>query len=213
LDIVIWNLFGPILRSGGVCNLLFPVSQGQVCKTKLFVMTKIVDLQTYRTRALEQRGFGPWQKRFGESFDSKTRIVDLSDSTLYYLAQPGESSSIAYYEFIMGILDLGTASKFHYLGNRDQMMVVDIHLFLADQMRFEMMRRLEWIRSFEGGQYSLLDMVQEFEKIKTKCRQHPPILSKSNSDYATYTELTSGDKDVFIRRMLQEALDAFKERL
>ena len=181
--------------------------------TKLSAMPKIVDLQTYRTRALEQRGFGPWQKRFGESFDSKTRIVDLSDSTLYYLAQPGESSSIAYYEFIMGILDLGTASKFHYLGNRDQMMVVDIHLFLADQMRFEMMRRLEWIRSFEGGQYSLLDMVQEFEKVKTKCRQHPPILSKSNSDYATYTELTSGDKDVFIRRMLQEALDAFKERL
>ena len=181
--------------------------------TKLSAMTKIVDLQTYRTRALEQRGFGPWQKRFGESFDSKTRIVDLSDSTLYYLAQPGESSSIAYYEFIMGILDLGTASKFHYLGNRDQMMVVDIHIFLADQMRFEMMRRLEWIRSFEGGKYSLLDMVQEFEKVKTKCRQHPPILSKSNSDYATYTELTSGDKDVFIRRMLQEALDAFKERL
>ncbi len=181
--------------------------------TKLSAMPKIVDLQTYRTRALEQRGFGPWQKRFGESFDSKTRIVDLSDNTLYYLAQPGESSSVAYYEFIMGILDLGTASKFHYLGNRDQMMVVDIHLFLADQMRFEMMRRLEWIRSFEGGQYSLLDMVQEFEKVKTKCRQHPPILSKSNSDYATYTELTSGDKDVFIRRMLQEALDAFKERL
>jgi hypothetical protein len=113
----------------------------------------------------------------------------------------------------MGILDLGTASKFHYLGNRDQMRVVDIHLFLADQMRFEMMRRLEWIRSYEGGQYSLLDMVQGFEKVKTRCRQHPPILSESNSDYATYTELTSGDKDVFIRRMLQEALEAFKERL
>jgi hypothetical protein len=25
LDIEIWNLFGPILRSGGACNLLFPV--------------------------------------------------------------------------------------------------------------------------------------------------------------------------------------------
>jgi len=24
LDIVIWNLFDPILRSGGACNLLFP---------------------------------------------------------------------------------------------------------------------------------------------------------------------------------------------
>ena len=25
LDIEIWNLFGPILKSGGACNLLFPV--------------------------------------------------------------------------------------------------------------------------------------------------------------------------------------------
>ena len=176
-------------------------------------MTKVVDLQTYRIRALEQRGLGPWQKRFGESFDSTTRTVDLSDSTLYYLAQPGESSSIAYYEFIMGVLELGAAPKFQYLNNRDQMMVVDIHLFLADQIRFEMMRRLEWIRTLEGGQYSLLNMVQEFEKIKTKCRQNPPTLAERNPDYASYTQLTVGDKEVFIRRMLQEALDAFKERL
>ena len=28
LDIVIWNLFGPILRSGGACILLFPVYPG-----------------------------------------------------------------------------------------------------------------------------------------------------------------------------------------
>jgi len=94
-------------------------------------MTKVVDLQAYRTKAVEQRGFGPWQKRFGESFDATTRIVDLSDGTLYYLAQPGEPGSIAYYEFIMGILDLGAVPKFHYLGNRDQMMVVDSHLFFG----------------------------------------------------------------------------------
>ncbi len=176
-------------------------------------MTKIVDLQTYRIRALEQRGFGPWQKRFGEAYDSKTRIFDLSDKTLYYLAQPGESSSIAYDEFIMGILDLGAAPKFHYLQNRAQMRVVDIHLFLADQMRFEMMQRLEWIRAYEGGKYSLVNMVQEYEKVKAKCREYPPALAESNPDYATYTQLTVGDKEVFIRRMLQEALESFKERL
>jgi hypothetical protein len=28
MDIVIWNLFGQILRSGGACNLLFPVYPG-----------------------------------------------------------------------------------------------------------------------------------------------------------------------------------------
>ena len=175
-------------------------------------MTKVVDLQTYRTRALEKRGFGPWQKRFGEYFDSATRIVDLSDGTLYYQAQPGESSSVAYYELIMGILNLGAAPKFHYLGNREQMMVVDIHLFLADQVRFEIMRRLKWIKTFEGGKYSLLNMVQAFEKVKTKCRENPPVLAESNPDYAKYTLLTIGDKEVFIRRMLQKALDAFKAK-
>jgi hypothetical protein len=180
---------------------------------KLSAMTKVVDLQTYRIKALEQRGFGPWRKRFGEAFDSKTRIVDLSDDTLYYLAQPGESSSIAYYELIMGVLDLGAAPKFHYLGNRDQMLIVDIHLFLADQMRFEMMRRLEWIRTYAGGEYSLVNMMLKFEEVKIKCREYPPDLAESNPDYATYTQLTVGDKEVFIRRMLQEALESFKERL
>ena len=176
-------------------------------------MTKVVDLQTYRTRAVEQRGFGPWQKRFGELFDSTTRIVDLSDSTLFYLAQPGESSSVAYYELIMGTLNFGAAPKFHYLNNKDQMAVVDIHLFLADQVRFEMMRRLDWIRSYGGRDYSLLEMVQEYNDVKTKCRINPPELAVSNSDYAAYNQLTSGDKEVFVRRMLQKALDIFKERL
>ena len=176
-------------------------------------MTKIVDLQAYRIRAVEQRGFGPWQKRFEESFDSTTRVGDLSDKTLYFLAQPGELSSVAYYDFVMGILNLGSAPKFHYLSNSDQMLVVDIHLFLADQVRFEMMRRLAWISTFEGKHYSLLEMVQEFNDVKTKCKINPPELAVSNSDYAAYDQLTGGDKEVFIRRMLQKALDIFKERL
>jgi len=56
-------------------------------------------------------------------------------------------------------------------------------------------------------------MVQEYEKVKTKCREYPPALAESNPGYATYTQLTVGDKEVFIRRMLQEALESFKERL
>jgi len=174
-------------------------------------MTKVVDLQIYRTRAVEQRGFGPWQKRFAETFDSTTRLEDLSDSTLYFLAQPGEMSSIAYYEVIMGVLGLGPAAKFYYLNNSDQMRVVDLHLFLADQVRFEMMRRLKWITGFEGIKYSILEILQKFDTVKENCRANPPMLSASNSNYAEYSELTPGDKEVFIRRMLQEALEEFKK--
>ena len=176
-------------------------------------MTKVVDLEKYRIKSVEQRGFGPWQKRFGETFDSATRLEDLSDKTLYYLAQPGEPSSVAYYEVIMGVLGLGPAIKFHYLDNREQMLVVDLHLFLADQVRFEMMRRLNWVTGFEGIRYSILEMVHEFSKVKENCRANPPELAGSSSDYTEYNQLTTIDKEVFIRRMLQEALDAFKKRL
>jgi hypothetical protein len=176
-------------------------------------MTKVVDLQTYRTKLVEQKGFGPWRIRFAETFDSTTRLEDLSGATLYYLAQPGELSSVAYYELIMGVLDLGPAIKFHYLDNRNQMLVVDLHLFLADQIRFEMMRRLKWITGFEGTKYSILMMLQEYNRVKENCRANPPELAGSNSDYAGYHQLTTGDKEVFIRRMLQEALDAFEKSL
>ena len=176
-------------------------------------MTKIVDLQAYRIKAIELRGFGPWQKRFGESFDSTTRLEDLSDQTLYFLAQPGEPSSAAYYEVIMGILNLGNAAKFHYLSDTNQLRVVDIHLFLADQVRFEMMWRLKWISRFEGKKYSILEMVQAYDKVKENCRLNPPQLSAANSDYAEYKKQTTGDKEVFIRRMLQKALEAFNTKI
>ena len=176
-------------------------------------MTKVVDLKSYRIRAQELKSFGAWQKRFSESYNSGTRLADISDKTLFYVSQPGESSSHAFYELIMGTLDFGPPLEFHYLDNRDQMRVVDIHLFLADQFRFEMMRRLDWIVSFEGSRYSLMEMVQQFDAIKDKCRVRPPELDRSNLNYAEYEQLTDGDKEVFIRRMLQEALDAFKKKI
>ena len=143
-------------------------------------MTKVVDLHDYRTKALEQRAFGPWKKRFGETYDRSTCPSDLPDKTLYFLAQPGEDRSLAYYELIMGILDFGPATKFNYLASEQQMQVVDIHLFLADQLRFEMMRRLEWLEALPAQNESFVKMVQDFDRVKTTCREKPPELSPSH---------------------------------
>jgi len=176
-------------------------------------MTKVVNIQAYRVQILHQRAFGHWEKRFQESYSLKTRLSDLSDKTLYFLAQPGENSSIAYYELIMGILDFGPATKFNYLPNREQMRVVDIHLFLADQVRFEVMRRLKWLVHLPCDKHNLVEMVQNFDKIKPECKASPPKLSASHPDNISYQQLTNGDKEVFIRRMLRDAIEAFKDRL
>lgn len=176
-------------------------------------MTKIVDLKSFRDKALEQRSFGPWQRRFQEEYGISARVAELSDKTLFGLSQPGENSSIAWYELIMGVLELGPGEKFYYLRNEDQMRVVDIHLLLADMVRFELMRRLGWVKHLPCGDTSLIDMVREFESVKQAARVSPPTLDETHPDYKAYSQLAGGDREVFVRKLLGAALEEFKKLL
>jgi hypothetical protein len=176
-------------------------------------MSKVVDLQAFREKTLEQKSFGPWQKRFGEMFAANTRIADLPGEVILCLAQPGETSSNAFYELIMGALELGPAAKFFYLANDEQMRVVDVHLLLADQVRFEMMRRLGWLSAVPGAVIPLVDVIRQFDSVKQSLRRTPPSLDESYPGYSEYLALADGDKEVFIRRMLREAIEAFKKQI
>lgn len=176
-------------------------------------MTNVVDIQAYRAKVIEQRAFGSWEKRFGDSYHINTKLSDLSDAALHFLAQPGESSAVAFYELIMGILDLGPSIKFNYLPNREQITVVDIHLFLADRVRFEIMRRLKWLINLPCEKYGLVEMVQDFDTVKTECTGTFPELAPAHPDYPAYAQLPHSERESFIRRMLRDALESFKDRL
>ena len=176
-------------------------------------MTNVIDILVYRAKVIEQRAFGSWENRFGESYHINTKLSDLSDTALYFLAQPGENRSVAYYELIMGVLDLGPAIKFNYLPNREQIAVVDIHLFLADQVRFEVMRRLKWITNLPCEKYGIVEMVQGFDTVKAECKGTFPELASSHPELPAYAQLPHSERESFIRRMLRDALESFKDRL
>lgn len=176
-------------------------------------MAKIVDLQSYRSRVIAEKIFGPWKKRFKESYNEKTAPADLSARTLFLLAEPGDRSTHAFYELVMSALELGQASMFYYLDKGEQLKVVDIHLFLADQVRYELMRRLGWVASFPCQGLSFLELIQGANRLKSQFRGNPPQLAESHADYDHFTGLTVMDKEAYIRRMLPKALEAFKERL
>jgi len=176
-------------------------------------MSEVLDLTAYRSKLVEERAFGAWLKRFGESYGAETKVADFSDSTLYFLAKPGEETAVAYYELIMGILDLGKAPKFYYLDEVQQLRVVDIHLLLADQVRFELMRRLGWLTGFPGQEYTLLEIVQTFDTTKVEVRKEPIALSPSHPDYDVFDKLTIEDKQVFVRRKLLKALETFRVKI
>ncbi|MFZ0131179.1 MAG: hypothetical protein WAK95_01465 [Desulfobacterales bacterium] len=176
-------------------------------------MAKIVHLETYRERLFHERVFGPWQRRFNETYDTACRLADLSDKTLLFLARPGDAGSFAFYEIIMGALDLGKAVEFYVLDKQSQLKVVDTHLFLADQVRFELMRRLGWVVRFPCQDLALIHLVQQAERLKTENRGSPPELSPAHTAYTTFRDLTTRDQEAFIRRLLSEALELFKTRV
>jgi len=53
-------------------------------------------------------------------------------------------------------------------------------------------------------------MVKQFERVKQACQERPPQLAKDHPAYDDYRVLIDRDKQVFIRRMLSSALEAFK---
>ena len=175
-------------------------------------MDKIVRLDEYRAKAMEKKAFSSWEKRFGIAFGASTRLKDLDDAILYSLAQPGDDSSDAFYELIMGALELGGISGFHYLPNAAQMKVVEVHLFLADLTRFEMMRRLDWLESLACEDLSLVELVLNHSTLQSKSRANPPELNMNHPAYQSYQTMVTGDKQVYIRQLLTEALTAFKEQ-
>ena len=175
-------------------------------------MGKLLNLEEYRLKTAARRGFGPWQNRFGVTCSRHTTLAALDDPLLYFMALPGEKSIQVYYELIMGVLDLGPAINFYGLEKNNQMKVTEIHLFLADQIRFELMRRLKWVDTLPCEKYTLLELIMQFDILSRSGCDKAPGLSVSHPDYAVFIKLISRDREVFIRQLLPAALKAFSDR-
>jgi hypothetical protein len=174
-------------------------------------MAKIIPLADYRNLRALRAGYNHWRRRFNEAFDARTSIVELGPATLSYLAEPGDRSTAALYALILGFLGYGLRSTFESLDSQSQSHVLDIHLFMVDQIRFEMMFRLGWLGYFIGNRFPLFEMVTDFDRVKLACQANPPQLATDHPDYRTYRALIDRDKQVFIRRKLSLALETFKK--
>ncbi len=175
-------------------------------------MSKIVRLSEYREKGAVQAGFEFWHQRFTQSFDIHTRMTDLIPDTLCRLAEPGDDSTTAFYALIIGFLGYGEAMGFDALENKTQLRVLDIHLFLSDQIRFEVMHRIGWLAELHANQYALFEIVRQFDTIKAACQEHLPRLDSDHPRYKEYQGLIQPDKEVFIRCLLLPALEVFKQR-
>ena len=173
-------------------------------------MAEIIHLTKVRKQGALRDGFSSWCRHFGGSFAGQTRFRDLDHGILRQLAQPGDVSTQLINSMVIGFLGLGPHG-FEDLDQRQQSRVIDIQLFLADQLHFEMMRRLGWLEGYGGQDDPLFEMVRRFDAAREHYRALPPTLSPAFPGYKDYATLIDRDKQVVIRRLIPNALKAFAQ--
>ncbi len=179
-------------------------------------MAEVIDLERHRTRVAADQGFRTWLARFEEQFGPETRLRDLSASTLLFLASPGEENLYVFFDLVMGTRGLGGSVRFRLndLEQGPKLQVMDCALALVDRVRFELMRRLEWVEEdIPGAESPIIQLVQQAWDQEADFVRQVPRLSRGHPDYAAYARLNPLDQGVFIRRLIPRAVAAFQERL
>ena len=90
---------------------------------------------------------------------------------------------------------------------------MDTAFALVDRVRFELMRRLGWLEAVPGGERPIMQLVQEAWRRQLQFAREIPRLSTDHPDYQAYSRLNHLDRVVFIRRLIPQAVDTFRERL
>jgi hypothetical protein len=174
----------------------------------------VIDLDERKRQLAARKAFRSWVLRFGEAFDFWTRLRDLSDRSLYELVQGGETSGAVIQGFVMAVLGMGERDlDFQRLEPAEKIDVIDITLFLVDQLRFECMRRLGWVETYPADGIPLMDMVEQFAIRFQVVKNETPPLAETHPAYADFQSTFQGDRASFVRRLIPEAIQAFGERV
>ncbi len=173
-------------------------------------MAKVIKIEDARFLLRVKRGFRNWRTKFKEDFGPETKLGNISMPALSFLAR-GKGESVYYiYDLIMNIRELGTGLDFSKLSPPEKMFVIDQYLFLLDQIRFECMKRLEWLESYPAEVYPLAILIRDFEKIAPFIQAKLPSLRADFPGYKKYETLSDFDKETFIRRLIPKALEKIK---
>ena len=175
-------------------------------------MSDIIHLDQYKRKQQARQCFKFWNAQFRESFDETTKIGDLSDKVLLFVASPGEKSAGAVYQLIEQVkypesgLEERDAQKL-------EMDLMDIHLHVADIFRYEMMYRLDWIESYPKMDCPILELIEAIEPGSKDMFSNPPDLKSDHPQYPEFEKLIPRERELLIRKLFVNALIEFNKQV
>ena len=175
-------------------------------------MAEVINLARFRSKVAADQGFRSWLARFREQFGPDTRLQDLSPSTLLYLATPGEENLFVFFDLVMGAQGLGGSVRFRLddLKNDIKMKIMDTAFALLDRVRFEVMRRLQWVAAAPEAEIPIIDLVRQAWRLGAEFGLAPPVLAPEHPEYPAFARLNPTDRMVFLRRLIPRAVTCFR---
>lgn len=178
-------------------------------------MSKIISLEAQRNQRAAKRGFREWQRRFRTLpiLNEKTRWSDLPDDLILFLAEDDEEGRGLFHDLLMGALGLGSGYEFETLPSEKLLPLLDVYFILIDQVRFECMRRLDWVQDIPLGNQSIITLIREYGPGVNLALVDPPKLAQQHPAYPDYSQLSEIEQRIFIRKLIPEAVEQFKAKI
>jgi hypothetical protein len=178
-------------------------------------MADVIELEQFRRKLAADKGFRTWLNRFREQFGPQTSLSDLTDTTLLFLATPGDENLYVIFDLVMGAKGWGTSARFILddLSSQIKQRILDLSLRLLDYFRFEILRRLKWVSGSKETGLPLLSLLDLVDSAPANQATPAPALLPDHPAYAEYEKLIPGERHVFIRRLIPPALAEFRQRL
>jgi hypothetical protein len=176
---------------------------------------EIVSLESYKLKRAAKKGFQEWQSLFEPMpcLDENTKWSDLPDRLILFLCEDSTESRHAIYELMMSAHGLGCGYEFESLPSHQLLPLLDVHLFITDQLRFECMRRLGWIENILQKGKPIIEQVLDAAKPQPAVILETPRPNRKHPAYREYLKATSFDRGALIRRHIPDAIRQFKKRL
>ncbi len=176
-------------------------------------MGELIELERIRRRKAADQAFARWMRRVGHQPGPETRLTELPDRVLADLADLGSEATLALYDLVLGVRGWGAGERFHYLEAKPKVEALDSFLFVADQVRFELMRRLDWVAGVACEHYPLVDLALHFDRIQKDFEPDTPKLTTAYPRYVEVSDRLRIEPAAVVRSLIPQALKAFHQRL